>query len=126
MTAEDLASYAPEWVDPISIEYRGWRVYELPPNGQGKAALEMLNIMETSPAAAAGAFSARRKCTSASRAMKLAYAEQFGATMPTRAPTTSPSQHCSPKAYARKRAALIKASANCTVPAGRPIAGDTT
>src|SRR5580693_10142416 len=46
MTAEDLTAYAPEWVEPISIDYRGWRVYELPPNGQGMAALEMLNIME--------------------------------------------------------------------------------
>src|SRR5579871_553748 len=49
MTAEDLASYSSEWVQPISTEYRGWRVYELPPNSQGMAALEMLNIMETSP-----------------------------------------------------------------------------
>ena len=50
MTAEDLASYSAEWVEPISIDYRGWRVFELPPNGQGMAALEMLNIMETIPA----------------------------------------------------------------------------
>ena len=49
MTAEDLAAFSSEWVEPISIDYRGWRVYELPPNGQGIAALEMLNIMETSP-----------------------------------------------------------------------------
>ena len=47
MTAEDLASYSAEWVEPISIDYRGWRIFELPPNGQGMAALEMLNIMET-------------------------------------------------------------------------------
>ena len=50
MTADDLASYSAEWVEPISIDYRGWRVFELPPNGQGMAALEMLNIMETIPA----------------------------------------------------------------------------
>ncbi len=58
MTAQDLASYSPEWVEPLSIDYRGWRVYELPPNGQGMAALEMLNIMETAPASPLGAFSA--------------------------------------------------------------------
>ena len=34
-----------EWVEPISIDYRGWKIYELPPNVQGMAALEMLNIM---------------------------------------------------------------------------------
>ena len=66
MTAEDLASYSAEWVEPISIDYRGWRVFELPPNGQGMAALEMLNIMETIPADPK-ARSARRRCTGASR-----------------------------------------------------------
>ena len=44
----DLADFSSEWVDPISINYRGWKVYELPPNGQGMAALEMLNIMAAS------------------------------------------------------------------------------
>ena len=45
MTAEDLAEYSAEWVEPISTRYRGWTVYEMPPNGQGIAALMMLNIM---------------------------------------------------------------------------------
>src|SRR6202795_5062462 len=49
MSAEDLAEFAPEWVEPISTTYRGWTVYELPPNGQGIAALTMLNIMEQFP-----------------------------------------------------------------------------
>jgi gamma-glutamyltranspeptidase/glutathione hydrolase len=124
MTAEDLASYAPEWVDPISIDYRGWRVYELPPNGQGMAALEMLNIMERTPAAAAGAFSPA-EMHKRIEAMKLAYAD-------VRRYDADPRTHDVPvaallsKDYARKRAALIKESANCTVPAGQPIAGDTT
>ena len=47
MTLDDLAAYSSEWVQPISIAYRGWKVYELPPNGQSVAALEMLNIMQT-------------------------------------------------------------------------------
>ena len=42
MTAEDLAGFSAEWVEPISTDYRGWRVFELPPNGQGIAVLEML------------------------------------------------------------------------------------
>jgi gamma-glutamyltranspeptidase/glutathione hydrolase len=49
MTAQDLAEYSSEWVEPISTTYRDWTVYEMPPNGQGLAALEMLNIMETFP-----------------------------------------------------------------------------
>ena len=43
MSEEDLAEFQPEWVDPISTTYRGWTVSELPPNGQGIAALSMLN-----------------------------------------------------------------------------------
>jgi gamma-glutamyltranspeptidase / glutathione hydrolase len=49
MIAEDLAQYAAEWVEPVSTTYRDWTVFELPPNGQGIGALEMLNIMENFP-----------------------------------------------------------------------------
>jgi gamma-glutamyltranspeptidase / glutathione hydrolase len=43
---DDLAAHRSEWVEPVSTTYRGWRVYELPPNGQGIAVLQMLNILE--------------------------------------------------------------------------------
>ena len=43
---EDLANHSSEWVTPVSTNYRGWDVYELPPNGQGIAALQILNILE--------------------------------------------------------------------------------
>src|SRR5260370_12125940 len=49
MTADDLREYQPEWVEPISTDYRGWKVYQLPPNGQGIGTLEMLNLMERFP-----------------------------------------------------------------------------
>ena len=43
---EDLAAHESEWITPVSTNYRGWDVYELPPNGQGIAALQILNILE--------------------------------------------------------------------------------
>ena len=46
MTREDLAEFEPEWVEPISTNYHGFDVHQLPPPGQGWAALEMLNILE--------------------------------------------------------------------------------
>ena len=46
LSYEDLASHQSEWVQPLSCNYRGYDVWELPPNGQGTAALQILNILE--------------------------------------------------------------------------------
>lgn len=46
LSYEDLASHRSEWVDPVSVNYRGYDVWELPPQGQGIAALQMLQILE--------------------------------------------------------------------------------
>ena len=46
LSYEDLASHHSEWVEPVSTNYRGYDVWELPPNGQGIAALQMLNVLE--------------------------------------------------------------------------------
>ncbi|HEY3939246.1 MAG TPA: gamma-glutamyltransferase [Bryobacteraceae bacterium] len=73
-TLEDFSDYQPEWVEPISTTYRGWNVYELPPNGQGIAALSMLNIMENFPLADYGQNSAAALHVMI-EAKKLAYAD---------------------------------------------------
>ena len=46
LTVADLKNYEPEWINPVSSSYRGFDVWELPPNGQGIAALQILNILE--------------------------------------------------------------------------------
>ena len=52
--AEDLAAHRSEWVEPVSTNYRGYDIWELPPSGQGIAALQMLNILEAYDLASAG------------------------------------------------------------------------
>ncbi len=54
LSYEDFASHYSEWVEPLSVNYRGYDVWELPPNGQGTAALQQLNIMENFDVAAMG------------------------------------------------------------------------
>jgi gamma-glutamyltranspeptidase / glutathione hydrolase len=124
-TAQDLASYSPEWVEPLSIDYRGWRVYELPPNGQGMAALEMLNIMETVPPSPLGAFGAP-ELHKRIEAMKLAYSDVHANVADPRIHDAPVAQLLS-KEYARKRASEIDPHrANCEVKAGEPVGSNTT
>lgn len=54
LSYEDMANHYSEWVEPLSINYRGYDVWELPPNGQGTAALQQLQIMENFDVAAMG------------------------------------------------------------------------
>ena len=74
LSEADLADFQPEWVIPISTTYRDWTVSELPPNGQGIAALSMLNIMEQFPLSDYGHNSARTLHVMI-EAKKLAYAD---------------------------------------------------
>ena len=75
-TVEDFRDFQPEWVEPISTTYRGWTVYELPPNGQGIDALSMLNIMERFPMAQYGHNSVDALHVMI-EAKKLAYADMY-------------------------------------------------
>lgn len=120
--ASDLSEFQPEWVQPISTEYRGWKVYEMPPNGQGMAALEMLNIMERFPIGPLEPDSAEAfhwKIES----QKLAYQDlqrYLGDPRHSRVPV----EGLISKEYAAKRAALISArKARCDVEPGDPLAG---
>src|SRR5437660_2344183 len=125
MAAADLAEFRAEWVEPISTDYRGWRVYELPPNGQGMAALQMLNIMETTHAVPGDA-SSPAEMHKRIEAMKLAYSDLQRYDADPRFANVPVAALLS-KDYAHKRAALIDArQANCNVEPGRPIHGDTT
>lgn len=54
LSVQDLAAHRSEWVEPVSTDYRGYQVWELPPNTQGVAALQMLNILEGFDLQAAG------------------------------------------------------------------------
>ena len=58
LTYEDLASFHSEWTPPVSSNYRGYEVWELPPNGQGIAALQILNMLENYDIKSLGLFSA--------------------------------------------------------------------
>jgi gamma-glutamyltranspeptidase/glutathione hydrolase len=125
MTADDLATYSAEWVEPVSTTYRDWTVYELPPNGDGIAALEMLNIMERFKPDAAGPHSPGELHTRI-EAMKLAYADVKAFDGDPRF-SKIPVGELLSKTYAAKRAALIDpAHANCTVAPGALGASDTT
>src|SRR6266496_251183 len=119
MTADDLAQFTPEWVEPVSTRYREWTVYELPPNGQGMAALEMLNLMETSPASSDGPLSAP-ELHKKIEAMKLAYADLDHYNADPRF-VKVPVKGLLSKEYAKQRAAQIEANhANCDVSYGTP------
>ena len=119
MRAPDLAEYQAEWVTPLSTTYHGWTVYELPPNGQGIAALEMLNIMEQFPLGQWGQNSVRALHTMV-EAKKLAYADMIRYDADPRF-AKIPVEGLRSKSFSAERAKLIDAAkANCSVEAGVP------
>jgi len=119
MTAADLSAYQPEWVTPLSTTYRGWTVYELPPNTQGIATLEMLNLFSHFPLSAWG-FSDPRSWYVETEAQKLAYADLYAYDGDPRL-VQVPSGGIISKAYAAQRVARIDMShAGCNVSPGDP------
>ena len=113
LQADDLADFQPEWVDPVSTTYRGWTVWEMPPNGQGIAALSMLNIMEQFPIAQWG-HNSQKSLHVEIEAKKLAYADMRYYVGDPRA-SHIPVQQLISKKLAVRRAAQITDRANCSV-----------
>src|SRR6266478_3962097 len=128
MTADDLAGYSSEWVEPISTTYREWTVYEMPPNGQGIAALEMLNILETTPIGQKGfEFGTPKALHLMIEAKKLAYADLKKYIGDPRGQKL-PVEKLLSKEWAAARAKQIdERHANCNVNGGeKAIGSDTT
>ncbi|TFG95448.1 MAG: gamma-glutamyltransferase family protein, partial [Calditrichales bacterium] len=126
LSYEDLAAHKSEWVDPVSINYRGYDVWELPPNGQGIAALQILNLLEAYDMKSFG-FGSTAHLHLFLEAKKIAYEDRarFYA---------DPAFHKIPvaelisKPYATERRKLLdKNRAGRSYPAGNPVleSGDT-
>lgn len=113
MTKADLAEYKPEWVEPVSTTYHGWRVYETPPNTQGIAALSMLNVMELYPLREWGHNSAKTLHIEL-EAKALAYSDMLHYVGDPRVEDV-PTKKLISKELAKQRAQGISDRANCNV-----------
>ena len=113
---EDLASHRSEWVTPVSTNYRGWDVFELPPNGQGIAALQILNLLEGYDLAAMG-FGSAEYIHTLVEAKKLAFEDRakYYVDMDF---AEVPVDWLISKDYAAERRKLITEQASTSLPAG--------
>ena len=124
LTYEDLANFNSEWVEPVSTNYRGYDVWELPPNGQGMVALQILNILENFDVKKMGLFSSDYVHLF-TEAKKLAFADRAKHYAD---PNFSkiPIEQLVSKSYAKERAALIDLAKAAQVDeSGIPNGGDT-
>ncbi len=124
LSMKDLDDHTSEWVEPVSTNYRGYDVWELPPNGQGIAALQILNILELYDIKSMG-FGSEEYMHLFTEAKKLAYEDRakFYADMDF---NEVPVDYLISKEYAKERAKLINSSrAARSYPAGKLKDGDT-
>jgi len=126
LCAADLQEYRATWVEPIATTYRGWTVWEIPPNGQGIAALVMLNLMEQFPLRQYGPGSADALHVMI-EAKKLAYADMLryvADPLFSRVPVAG----LLSKPYAQQRAQLIDSAraASVIAPGQPPASGNDT
>ncbi|HAI74965.1 MAG TPA: gamma-glutamyltransferase [Microscillaceae bacterium] len=118
LSYDDLASHTSTWIDPVSTNYRGYDVWELPPNGQGAVALQMLNILEAYDFSNI-AFGSPQHVHLFTEAKKLAFEDRakFYADPEF---NSIPVQELISKAYAEKRRALINPNRAGVYGAGDP------
>ncbi|QDU66574.1 gamma-glutamyltransferase family protein [Engelhardtia mirabilis] len=123
LTYEDLAAHHSEWVEPVGVDYRGHTLWELPPNGQGIAAQQILQVLEGYDIAAMGLGSAQylhlfveaKKLAFEDRARLYADPDFF----------ETPIARLVSDEYAAERRALIGERASKHLPSGFPDQGDT-
>ena len=123
MTAADFAAYRPQWVKPIAMDYAGHTLHEIPPNGQGIAALMALGILKNFDLAALpvdGTASQHLQI----EAMKLAFADVYRYVADPEHMTLTPAQMLDPD-YLAERARLIDMKRAQDFQAGNPVRGGT-
>lgn len=123
LTFDDLRGYRAEWVEPIGKDYRGYTVHEIPPNGQGIAALIALGILEQFDLRALACDGIHSQHLQI-EAMKLAFADVYRYVADPRAMEVSPEAMLDP-AYLASRAALIDPRRATHFTSGMPHAGGT-
>ena len=123
ITARDFANYKAEWVTPIAQNYRGYTLHEIPPNGQGIAALIALGILENFDLASLAVDGVDSQHLQI-EAMKLAFADAYRYVAEPSAMEVTPAQMLDP-AYLKRRAQLIDLRQAQDFGAGNPVKGGT-
>ncbi|MEX3944274.1 gamma-glutamyltransferase family protein [Paraburkholderia sp. BR10937] len=123
LTLDDLRNYRPEWVEPIGKNYRGYTVHEIPPNGQGIAALIALGILEQFDMGALALDSLESQHLQI-EAMKLAFADVYRYVADPRSMEVTPEQMLD-DAYLKERAKLIDPKRATQFDFGMPRSGGT-
>ncbi|MCP3710799.1 gamma-glutamyltransferase family protein [Paraburkholderia sp. CNPSo 3274] len=123
LTLDDLRNYRPEWVEPIGKNYRGYTVHEIPPNGQGIAALIALGILEQFDMGSLALDSLESQHLQI-EAMKLAFADVYRYVADPRSMEVTPEQMLD-DAYLKERAKLIDPKRATQFDFGMPRSGGT-
>jgi gamma-glutamyltranspeptidase/glutathione hydrolase len=123
LSLEDLAGYAPEWVQPVGQDYRGYRLHQIPPNGQGLAALMALGMVQHFDLRALGPDSAEGHHLQI-EAMKLAFADVYRYVAEPGCMACG-TEHLLHPDYLAARARLIDPRRAQDFGAGKPVRGGT-